>query len=81
MRTTVLVTVYGISVLTLMMVFYALESRHCHYVLAFGICCVLSSIYGFITGVWPFGVVEFVWSIVAFRRWNKLGNQKCAQAK
>lgn len=69
------VTVYGVSVLTMMMVFYALESRHRHFVLAFGICCILSSLYGFISGVWPFGIVELVWSMVAFRRWTRAGKQ------
>jgi len=30
---------------------------------------VLGSIYGFLQGAWPFGLVEAVWSIIAFRRW------------
>jgi hypothetical protein len=37
-------------------------------VLAFAGTCVLASIYGFLQGAWPFGVVEGVWSLVAFRR-------------
>jgi len=31
--------------------------------------CGLGSIYGFLQGAWPFGVVEAVWMVVAFRRW------------
>ena len=27
------------------------------------------SIYGFLQGAWPFGVVEILWSMVALRRW------------
>jgi hypothetical protein len=29
----------------------------------------LGSVYGFLQGAWPFGVVEAVWSVVALRRW------------
>jgi hypothetical protein len=29
----------------------------------------LGSIYGFLQGAWPFGLVESVWSVVALRRW------------
>jgi hypothetical protein len=37
-------------------------------VLGFALGCVLSSVYGFLSGAWPFGVVELIWSIVAVRR-------------
>jgi hypothetical protein len=66
-------TIYGVTVLTLMMVSYALENRHRHYVLAFSGFCVLSGVYGFLSGVWPFGAVEIIWSAVAFRRWLNAG--------
>ena len=62
------VTVYGVVVLTFMMTMYALERRSPRFVLAFAVGCVLSSIYGFLSGAWPFGVVELIWSAVAFRR-------------
>ncbi|HVH66385.1 MAG TPA: hypothetical protein VM716_00810 [Gemmatimonadales bacterium] len=52
-----------------MMVSYALEARHTLFVLAFAGACVASSIYGFMAGTWPFGVVEAVWALVAVRRW------------
>ena len=78
LRTAMVVTVYGVSVLALRMIFYALEGRHRHFVLAFGICCILSSIYGFISGVWPFGIVKLAWSMVAFRRWTKSRTQERA---
>ena len=51
-----------------MMVMYALEGRGRAFVLAFAVGCLLSSVYGFISGAWPFGVVEMVWSGVAVRR-------------
>jgi hypothetical protein len=52
-----------------MLVCYGLERRSPWFILAFGGACVLGSIYGFLQGAWPFGLVEAVWSIVAVRRW------------
>jgi hypothetical protein len=63
-----MLTVYGVVVLTFMMVMYALEGRHRLFVLAFAVGCLLSSSYGFLSGAWPFGVVEAIWSVIALRR-------------
>jgi hypothetical protein len=63
------VTIYGVCVITFMMTMYAFERRHRGYVLAFACGCVLSSVYGFLSGAWPFGVVELVWSGIAVRRY------------
>jgi hypothetical protein len=65
-------TAFGVCALTFMMLMYALERRHRRFVLAFGCGCVLASAYGFLSGAWPFGVVEAVWAIVAFRRFGSL---------
>jgi hypothetical protein len=64
-----LLTLYGVVVITFMMVMYALEGRGARFVLAFAAGCALSSSYGFLSGAWPFGVVEGIWSIVALRRY------------
>jgi len=64
----VAVTVYGVCALTFMMGMYALERRGRRYVLAFAVGCLLSSAYGFLSGAWPFGVVEALWSAIAVRR-------------
>jgi hypothetical protein len=32
--------------------------------------CVASSVYGFLAGAWPFGVVELIWAGVALRRYR-----------
>jgi hypothetical protein len=61
-------TIYGITVLTLMMVMYALERRDQRFILAFAVGCALSSSYGFASGAWPFGVVEAIWSLIALHR-------------
>lgn len=55
-----------------MLLFYALEPRGPHYVLAFAAACALSAVYGFLQGAWPFGLVETVWTAVALRRWRRL---------
>jgi hypothetical protein len=52
-----------------MLVFYALEERSHWYVLAFAVTCGLASVYGFLQGAWPFGLVEIAWVAVALRRW------------
>jgi hypothetical protein len=64
------VTIYGVCAVTFMMVMYALEKRARVYVLAFAAGCVLSSAYGFLSGAWPFGVVELIWSVVAAARYR-----------
>ena len=62
-------TAFGALAVTVMLVFYALESRSPAFVLAFAGACLASSAYGFLQGAWPFGVVEAIWSAVAVRRW------------
>ena len=66
------VTVYGVIALSFMMLMYALESRGRRFVILFALGCVLSSVYGFASGAWPFGVVEAVWSLIAVRRASQL---------
>jgi hypothetical protein len=66
------VTIYGVIALSFMMLMYALESKGRRFVVLFALGCVLSSIYGFASGAWPFGVVEAVWSLIAVRRASKL---------
>ena len=60
---------FGLFAVTAMLVTYAFEQRSPWFVLAFAAACALESAYGFLQGAWPFGLVEAVWSFVAFRRW------------
>jgi len=64
-------TVFGLFAVTAMLVTYALEARSRWFILAFAGACMLGSIYGFLQGAWPFGLVEAIWSVVAIRRWAK----------
>jgi hypothetical protein len=62
-------TWFGFLSLSGMLVCYALEHRS-HWMLGFAVGRVLGSVYGFLQGAWPFGVVEAIWTIVALRRWH-----------
>jgi hypothetical protein len=66
-------TAFGLFAVSTMLIFYALEHRSHWFVLAFAGSCVLASIYGFLQGAWPFGLVEGVWALVALRRWWRTG--------
>jgi hypothetical protein len=70
-RVTAAITVYGVVVLVFMMLMYALERRGRIFVLAFGVGCLLSSSYGFLSGAWPFGVVEAIWAVIAVIRFAR----------
>lgn len=63
-------TAFGLVAVTAMLAFYALEDRSPWFVLAFAGACALGSIYGFLQGAWPFGVVEAIWAGVAVWRWR-----------
>ena len=63
-------TLFGLAAVSLMLLFYALEDRGPRFILAFAMACGLGSVYGFLQGAWPFGVVEAVWALVALRRWR-----------
>jgi hypothetical protein len=62
-------TAFGLFAVTAMLLCYAFEDRSPWYVLGFAGACLLGSIYGFLQGAWPFGLVEGIWSIVALRKW------------
>jgi hypothetical protein len=65
----VAVTAFGVVALAFMLVMYVLERRGRIYVLGFALGCAMSSTYGFLSGAWPFGVVEGVWCISAIVRY------------
>ena len=62
-------TFFGLISVTAMLVCYALEQRSPWFIIAFAGACAMGSVYGFLQGAWPFGLVESVWSLVALRRW------------
>lgn len=64
-------TIYGLIAVSLMLFFYAIEDLSPWCVFAFAIACGLASIYGFLQGAWPFGIVEAIWAFIAMKRWQK----------
>jgi hypothetical protein len=62
-------TAFGLFAVTAGVIAYALERRSHWFTLAFAVSCALGSVYGFLQGAWPFGLVEIVWTIVTLHRW------------
>jgi hypothetical protein len=67
-------SMFGLFAVTAMMVCYAFEKRSRWFILAFSASCALGSVYGFLQGAWPFGIVEAVWAMVAVTRWRVAAN-------
>jgi hypothetical protein len=63
-------TIFGLVAVAAMLLCYALEDRSPVWVMGFAVSCGLGSVYGFMQGAWPFGVVEAIWSLVALNRWR-----------
>jgi hypothetical protein len=61
---------FGLFAVTAMVVCYAFENRSPWAVLGFAASCVLGSVYGFLQGAWPFGLVEAIWAVIALYRWR-----------
>jgi len=71
-------TLFGLFAVTAMLICYAPENRSHWFILAFAVACALGSIYGFLQGAWPFGLVEAIWALVAAKKWwsARLASQK-----
>ena len=66
-----LLELFGLFAVTAMLVCYALERKSAWFVLGFAGACALGSVYAFLQGAWPFGLIEALWSIVALVRWRR----------
>jgi hypothetical protein len=64
-------TLFGLLAVALMLLFYTFEDASTWCVLGFALACALGSVYGFMQGAWPFGLVEGVWTFIALKRWQK----------
>ena len=64
-------TLFGLIAVTAMLITYTLEARNHWFTLAFAGACGLGSIYGFLQGAWPFGLIEGIWAFVALNKWRK----------
>jgi hypothetical protein len=66
-----LLTLFGLFAVTAMLATYALEERSAWFTFLFACACALGSIYGFLQGAWPFGLVEAIWALVALSKWRR----------
>lgn len=64
-------TWFGLAAVSAMLICYTLEHRSRWWILGFACACLLGSVYGFLQGAWPFGVIEAIWAVVAVRRWQR----------
>ena len=62
-------TIFGACAVSIMLLSYALERRSAWWIFVLALACAASSAYGWLSGTWPFGIVEGIWSLVALRRW------------
>ena len=68
-------TLFGFAAIIIMLVAYILEDRSPVWIFIFATACVASSIYGWLAGTIPFGVVEIIWAAFAYRKWWKARNK------
>lgn len=66
-----LLTGFGLFTATAMLVAYALEEKSQWFTLALGAACALGSVYVFLQGAWPFGILEAIWAAVAIVKWRR----------
>ena len=62
-------TLFGFAAIVIMLIAYIYEDRSPVWIFIFATSCVASSMYGWLAGAIPFGVVEIIWAIVAYRKW------------
>jgi len=62
-------TLFGLASVTIMVLCYGFERRSPWFTFGMATACVAASVYGFLAGTWPFGVLEAVWAAIAYRRW------------
>jgi hypothetical protein len=63
-------TLFGLFSVSATLLCYTMEKRSPWWILGFSIGCILASIYGFLQGAWPFGVIEIFWAAAAAWRWR-----------
>lgn len=65
-------TLFGLFAVSFMLVCYMKEAASHWWTMAFAGGCLMGSVYGFLQGAWPFGLVELAWAGVALGKWWKM---------
>lgn len=55
---------FGLIAVSMMAACDTLEKRNVWFTLLFAVACFMGSAYGFMTGAWPFGLVEIFWGLL-----------------
>ena len=63
-------SLFGFIAVSIMLLAYMLEDKSPHFILLFACACAMGSLYGFLQGAWPFGLIEGIWAIVVLKRWR-----------
>jgi hypothetical protein len=71
-------SLFGLFTVIAMLIFYALEERSHWFTLCFALSCILGSVYGFLQGAWPFGLVEIAWTLVVMKKWLQIKKMQAA---
>lgn len=74
-------TLFGFAAILIMLVAYILEERSTIWIFVFATACVASSIYGWLAGTIPFGIVEIIWAGFAYRKWWKAKRMRAESTK
>ena len=64
-----ILSLFGLCAVTAGVVFYAMENLSSWFILALGISTAMASVYAFLQGAWPYGLIEIVWTVAALLRW------------
>lgn len=59
----------GLFAVMAMLIFYALEKHSRWFIVAFAGACAVGSIDGYVQKAWVLASAEFLWCVLALRRW------------
>lgn len=51
-------SLFGFVAISFMLLAYLFEDKNPYFVLLFACACAMGSLYGFLQGAWPFGLIE-----------------------
>ncbi len=63
-------TAFGFASVAVMLIAYTLESKSRIWTFIFALGCLSSAVYGYVADALPFAVLEGVWAVVAFIKWQ-----------
>ena len=65
-------TTFGLFTGTSILVYFLLENGGYGFAFGFASACLVGSLYAFVKGAWPLGLLAAAWAAVALHRWSIL---------